>query len=329
MQFRLSTLLLSFVVLWSSMAMVGVWGGVVVFVLVVLVAASIVRPIWLLGLLGFLLLLCLLLPAVSTAREAAYRAKCGNNLKQIVLALENYRDAHGSFPPAYIADKNGKPMHSWRVLLLPYLDNEALYKQYNLNEPWDGPNNKKLLASCPPIYTCPSDDTTGIPGASCTSYVAVVGADAAWSGGSPKSLSGDLSTTIMLTEVADANIQWTEPRDISLDTLLTSSPGSPTVSSKHYRNDAFFTYSLNPGANIALADGSVRFLPGGLLTSDKFPDLLKVGGFREEYLDAQWDDVGRRIHWANCIALAVWLVSTVWLLGRAVRSRGTKRLDSP
>ena len=137
----------------------------------------------------------------------------------------------------------------------------------------------------------------------------------------PKNLTGDLSTTIMLVEVADASIQWTEPKDLSLDALLTSSPGSLTVSSKHFPDDEFFTYSSNPGANVAFADGRVRFLPGGLLASDKFPDLLKVGGFREEYLDADWSYVGRRIHWPNCTAFAVWLASTGWLFVRAVRSR--------
>ena len=74
---------------------------------------------------------------------------CKNNLKQIALALHNYHQANGCFPPAYIADKNGRPMHSWRVLILPYLELDHLYKQYNFNEPWDGPNNKKLLAARP------------------------------------------------------------------------------------------------------------------------------------------------------------------------------------
>jgi hypothetical protein len=266
-------------------------------------------------------LLALLLPAFSPARHSASRVQCRNNLKQIALALHNYRETKGCFPPAYIADKNGKPMHSWRVLILPYLDNEAIYKQYNFNEPWDGPNNKKLLASRPSMYACSSDDDSWAPGAACTNYVAVVGTNAAWSGSEPKSLTGDLSTTIMLVEVAGANIQWTEPKDVSLDALLTSSPGSLTVSSKHFYNDEFFTYLSNPGAYVAFADGSVRFLPSGLLASDKLPDLLKVGAVREEYLDAGWSDGERHIHWSNCTAFAVWLASTGWLLVRAVRAR--------
>src|SRR6476661_8060061 len=101
-------------------------------------------------------LVALLLPAVQQAREAARRSQCKNNLKQIGLALHNYHDVNGCFPPAYIADENGKPMHSWRVLILPYLDQAALHTEYNFSEPWDGPNNSRLLARRPAVYACPS-----------------------------------------------------------------------------------------------------------------------------------------------------------------------------
>src|SRR5262245_3382414 len=75
--------------------------------------------------LALLLSMCtcgLLLPAVSVAREPARRMQCLNNLKQIALALHNYDATYGSLPPAYIADASGKPMHSWRVLILPFLE---------------------------------------------------------------------------------------------------------------------------------------------------------------------------------------------------------------
>jgi hypothetical protein len=66
-------------------------------------------------------------------REASRRSQCMNNLKQILIALQNYHDVYGEFPPACIRDKDGKPMHSWRVLLLPFLEQEALYKQYRFD----------------------------------------------------------------------------------------------------------------------------------------------------------------------------------------------------
>ena len=70
--------------------------------------------------------------AFRDAREAARRSQCKGNLKQIGLALLNYHDTFGCFPPAYIADADGKPMHSWRVLILPYIDNAQLYNQSSL-----------------------------------------------------------------------------------------------------------------------------------------------------------------------------------------------------
>jgi hypothetical protein len=89
-------------------------------------------------------LLGLLLPAVQSARETARRMQCANNLKQISLAMLSYEQQYHSLPPAFVADKNGRPMHSWRVLLLPYLDCKPLYDAYHFDEPWDGPHNRAL-----------------------------------------------------------------------------------------------------------------------------------------------------------------------------------------
>ena len=89
----------------------------------------------------------LLLPAVQAAREAARRAQCVNNLKQIGLALHNYHAANDDFPGRPITDKDGKPLLSWRVAILPYIEQEALYNQFKLDEPWDSPHNKALIAA--------------------------------------------------------------------------------------------------------------------------------------------------------------------------------------
>ena len=186
----------------------------------------------------------------------------------------------------------------------------------------DGPNNKKLLTSRPRGFACPSDREAYLQESTNTSYVAVVGPNAAWTGKEPCKIASDPSKTILLVEVADAGIQWSEPRDFSPNMPSSNQSRPPVIaSSKHPPDDGFFTYSPRPGAHVALADGSVWFLPGGLLSSDKFPDLLKVGGFREEYLKGPWGEYGRRIHWPNCIAFGVWIASSGWLMVRAVRSR--------
>ncbi|MCE5266434.1 MAG: DUF1559 domain-containing protein [Planctomycetaceae bacterium] len=334
MQYRLSTFFLVFVVLWSSLGVFGV-GAIVVFPLTVGLAVLVhrVKALWIGGIaavavLGFMLLFPLLVPAMASVRPVARRMQCANNMKQLALALHSYRQAHGCFPPAYVADKNGKPMHSWRVLILPYLELESLYKQYDFNEPWDGPNNKKLLADCPRAFACPSDMVANGQVTSETSYVAVVGANAAWQGDKPQTVGnfGDSSfQTIMLVEATDAGIQWTEPRDLSLDAAQTPSTPTPRVRvlSRHgCVKDFFFTYPRT-GANVAMADASVRYLPPDALTPKVLPELLRVGGCTDENtknLAANGNDYFQT-NWDNIAALAVWLVSVAWLFHRAVRSR--------
>jgi len=337
-QFRLRTLFLAFVVLWSAMAAVG-RGGIAVFA-VEFVAAILVSRIttakqaldlcFVLFILIFLLPIgiALLWPACGAARECARRMKCTNNLKQISLALYNYGKANGCYPPAYAADKNGRPMHSWRVLILPYAEGyDSLYKQYNFNEPWDGPNNKKLLASCPSFYVCPHN--LGTSQGSCTSYVAVVGADAAWAGPRPRKINHmPMSSTVMLIEVIDAGIPWTQPKDLLLNDLSTPNV-TPVPFCRYAYPESYFYHTSASKTNVGFADGSAQTWPAGFLASSLFPKALRIGGSDEimqsDIAKFSWEPVRIHIHWANCVtfgmALAVWIGSTALLLFLAVRSR--------
>ena len=194
----------------------------------------------------------LLLPAVQSAREAARRAQCSNNLKQIGLAMHNYHSAFNSFPPAGIAGKDGKPLLSWRVAILPFIEQQALYNQFKLDEPWDSPNNMKLLQSMPKTYACPS--VPNLPPGHST-YRVIVGKGAPFEGTkglSFQDFTDGTSNTLMVVESQEA-VPWTKPDDLALDTdpngLLTklASPhkGSPPGGG---------------GFNALFADGSVRFL---------------------------------------------------------------------
>ena len=337
-QFSLQTLLLLFVILGSSLAVFGT-GGIVVFAIVVGLAICRHQE-WPLGYL-VLVVLCmmcligLLLPAWEGALEAARRACCKNFLKQIAMALRDYHDANGCFPPAYIAGKNGKPLHSWRVLILPYLERTDLYKAYNFTEPWDGPRNHKLLASCPRLYQCPSDPSACASGSTQTSYFAVVGPKAAWPGEKSRKLGtvdfpGGPSNTIMVVEVANSGIPWMEPRDLSLDVLRATGAKPPAlaVSSNHGHNeDFFFTYDQHCGANVAMADGHQDYLPPDSLSTEHLRKILQVGGYREEASGSGSDsfDDGRRLNWPNIAALAVWFLSVGTLLVRAARSRKARQ----
>lgn len=202
------------------------------------------------------MLLALLFPALQAAREAARRAQCTNNMKQIALAMLSYENEYGKFPPAFIPDKNGKPMHSWRVLLLPYLDRQDLYSKYRFDEPWDGPHNGRLASQMPRVYCCPDDPT---PGGGMTDYVMVVGPHAFSPGpqGRPiRDFVDGASNTIMLVEVADAGVIWTQPQDLDAkDAKFCHSQRSRAKSAPL----GISSYHVH-GANVALCDGEVRFI---------------------------------------------------------------------
>jgi len=226
--------------------------------------------------LGLPVLIALLMPAISTPRWVSRRTQCVNNLKQVELALMNYHDDHGRFPPAYIAGGDGTPMHSWRVLILPYLEENALYKQYNFAEPWDGPNNRKLLSLMPPVFRCPSDESDK----SHTNYVAIVGADTAWKGASRVKRSeflDGMSKTIHVVEVHESGIPWLEPRDVDVDDFRI----------KVYMDakEGDFSSGHPGGFNVSLADGSVRFVKQDIPPDALHALLTKDGG---ESLPTDW-----------------------------------------
>jgi hypothetical protein len=105
-------------------------------------------------------LLWLVVPTDRTTRDVLRTPQCRHKLKQIGVALWSYREKYGTFPPAYIAGPDGKRLHSWRVLLLPFMDYAGIYADYRFDEPWDGPNNRRLrdrLDSLDNIYRCPDD----------------------------------------------------------------------------------------------------------------------------------------------------------------------------
>src|SRR5436190_1151666 len=101
------------------------------------------------------ILIALLLPAPRSTRPAGRRMQCNNNLRQIALALLNYEQAYKSLPPAYTVDAKGRPLHSWRTLILPYLEQEPLYRTIDLSKPWDDPANAKALETKLPVFRCP------------------------------------------------------------------------------------------------------------------------------------------------------------------------------
>ena len=211
---------------------------------------------------GFTLIVCLVvlailavlaalfLPSIRSSREPTRRSQCKNNLKQIGLALHNYHDTYQAFPPAYTVDAQGKPLHSWRTLILPFAEQQALYDKIDLSKPWDDPANAEALKTCPNFYRCPS---TNGPSEQAT-YLAIAGPEGCLSTTHPRPISeitDGTSNTLMVVEVPMANaVPWMSPQDAD-ETLL------PSFGEKTLRQHT-------GGLHGVLADGAVRFLSAKL-----------------------------------------------------------------
>jgi prepilin-type processing-associated H-X9-DG protein len=208
-------------------------------------AGAAVRVILLVSLLGLLLLLFMPRWPIGGAREAARRAQCSNNLHNIALALHNYESAYGCLPPAYTVDAKGKRLHSWRTLLLPFLEQKALYDKIDLAKPWDDSANKSAYDTPIRLYECPSSST----GRGKTTYFAVVSSDGCFKGAESASLADvkRRGQTLMLIEVAEKHaVHWMSPSDATEEMVLD--------------RERDLEFSHPSGGNAAFVDGSVRYL---------------------------------------------------------------------
>jgi type II secretory pathway pseudopilin PulG len=160
-----------------------------------------------------LVLIALCLPGASrTSRGAARRVQCMNNLKQIALALRNYEDIYKALPPAHTVDANGRPLHSWRTLILPYLEQESLYKTIDLSKPWNDPANAKALETKLPVFYCPVIEPRNT-----TTYLGIVGPNSCFLPTKSRSLAEITDrhdSTLMVIEAGEENaIPWMAPVD--------------------------------------------------------------------------------------------------------------------
>lgn len=188
-------------------------------------------------------------PAIEKSLRTAKRTRSMNNLKHIALALHNYHSAHGSMPPAFTTDKDGKPLLSWRVAILPYLGRSDLYDAFHRDEPWDSEHNKKLIARMPEILRAPTSKAA----AGDTVYLSVRGEQTLFSvrEGKPDKVRfahvrDGLTNTIMVVEASDMQgVPWTAPDDF-----------------KYEKKDPLngLVGQHKGGFLAALGDGSVRFL---------------------------------------------------------------------
>lgn len=197
-------------------------------------------------------LVALLLPAVQAAREAARRNASMNNLKQLALSLLNYESASGRLPGQAICAADGTPLLSWRVAVLPYLEEQGLYEQFRLDEPWDSAHNKPLLTKMPMVFIDPSSPKLSQEDGK-THYLGVAGPDQIFvpdaKGRQLRTISDGLSRTIMTVQVDDNHaVPWTKPADYHPEA--------------HGENPVGGIGSLHPGTFLAgRGDGSVFSVP--------------------------------------------------------------------
>ncbi len=190
----------------------------------------------------------LLLPAVQAARESARMSVTLGHMQQLGLALLNHHDEHQAFPVVGVDAAGVGPQLSWRVHVLPYLEEQALYEQFHRDEPWDSPHNKTLIDKMPELFHSPS--ASGLP-QGYTLYQAVTGPETAFSSGRRGPIFRDMldvsSGGLLLVEVdEDRAVPWTKPDDWEYD------PSDPQAG----------LGGVHPGGWLAgFADGSVHVIP--------------------------------------------------------------------
>lgn len=199
----------------------------------------------------------------ASAVPASVRQKAIDNMKQIMLALVTYADVNGHYPPPVLTGPDGKTSYSWRVAILPYLEQTSLYERYKFDEPWDSDSNQQVLEQMPAVLRDPTAD----PKSKDTSYYALVGAETCFGerGGKGTSFAEILdgtSNTILVVE-AKRDVPWTKPEDIVYDSA------QPTQGLGGIRPADFLA---------GFADGAVRELPKTIDANELRKLITRAGG---------------------------------------------------
>jgi hypothetical protein len=188
-------------------------------------------------------------PAFQAMREANRRSICVANLRRITLAMLLYQRRHGTLPPPYTVDAQGKPLHSWRVLLLPYLGQQELYGKLRLDEPWNSEHNRPFHDEPLAVYQCPSTELT--PGQ--TTYSVVVGQNTAFQTSKGKSLD-DFGVNLILVVEREQSIGWMDPTSELVEAIASKGIN-------RQQEDAVGMGGPHSGGmNVGLRDGSARFI---------------------------------------------------------------------
>lgn len=163
------------------------------------------------------ILLVVIYGGISQVRESSVH----NSLRQIALAINEFEKEHGCYPPVNLLDENGKPLHSWRVLILPFLGEQELYDQFDLGQPWDAPTNAKLIEKMPGVYRNSSSDGLGE-----TPFEVVVGSSTLWPSSAVRTRAELTGHSVGIVVEAPNTTVWTKPSDLNLDDFLEAAEGT-------------------------------------------------------------------------------------------------------
>jgi hypothetical protein len=276
-------------------------------------------------------LILLLLPATSRAPSfLSYSIRS----HKIAYALQAYNEEHATLPPTQSADQPSPPAHSWRVRILPQLGYDELYAQYSFDEPWDGPNNVKLLEQMPREYGSPDtrDDQRHM-----TALQVVVGPNTAWPETGPLAMEeivDSQSPTALVVECEDRLVPWTNPYDLTEDEAIRLLVRPPDYPHGHWTNGFF--KSTCYGRILAMADGQA--LCRSLSSPELVRQFLYRSDTRPDPLDGSWwaephERPWRIVHYGNIAKLIAFIIvalfPTVWLRQEARRIKRESPLPSP
>lgn len=212
----------------------------------------------------------LCIPSIEATREANRRSMCADNLRPITLAMLLYECEHGVLPPAYTVDAEGKPLHSWRVILLPYLGEEELYAKLRLDEPWDSEHNCRFHEIAVGFYQCPTAELS----LGQTTYSVVIGKTTAFEGAEGKALDG-FGVNLMLVTEREQPVCWMDPGSelseaVAIEGINCREPGVHGIESHHpggvqagFRSGGvrFISETIDRAVLQGLLDGTAEELP--------------------------------------------------------------------
>jgi hypothetical protein len=202
-------------------------------------------------------LIALFLPMRRSARPAAHRIQCANNLKQIAIALSSYEEQYGALPPAHTVDAKGRPLHSWRTLILPFMEQEPLYQKIDLSKPWDDPANKVAFDVSVSAYSCPSANLSLTD----TVYMVVAVPGGCFKPTEPRKLSeiaDGQDSTLMVMEVDEKQaVHWMSPTD--------------SIDLNRLKPDSGVRFPHQNGFQAVFVDGTVHYL-----RADLKPEILRA-----------------------------------------------------